>query len=304
MAQLEAEAVAEGITIPKGLDYAWPPHPPIVAMKAAGITFVVRYLSLDPAKNLSAPERDALLGAGIRIALVWETTARRMLSGRDAGKTDALKADAQAFALHMAGIPVYFACDFDATPADQILINAYLDGVADSIGRGRTGIYGGYWPLSRALDAGKAKWAWQTYAWSGGRWDDRAQLRQVLNGIKIGGVAVDLDEAHAPDFGQWPRPVTTPPPPIPDWELEIMNRLPLVRYGDNDRTTGHRWVRRVQGALIVAYGQDLGPAGGDGIYGQKTRDAVKRVLADHGVTGDGRQVDRHGWAVLITGADL
>ena len=95
-----------------------------------------------------------------------------------------------------------------------------------------------------------------------------------------------------------------PPAPIPDWQVELMNRLPLVKYGDNDKTTGHRWVRRVQGALIVAYGQDLGPADGDGVYGAKTRDAVKRVLADHGVASDGMQVDRHGWAVLVTGADL
>lgn len=106
----------------------------------------------------------------------------------------------------------------------------------------------------------------------------------------------------------WDTRPPQPPAPIPDWELEIMNRLPVVKYGDNDKTTGHRWVRRVQG-LLLAYDQDLGTSGPrhngiDGIYGPATRAAVRFVLAQHGVTSDGMQVDRNGWAVLDTGAGL
>ncbi|MFI2206441.1 hypothetical protein ACH47Z_37915 [Streptomyces sp. NPDC020192] len=46
-------------------------------------------------------------------------------------------------------------------------------------------------------------WGWQTYAWSGGNWDSRAQLRQVQNDITVAGHDADLDQAMAADFGQW-----------------------------------------------------------------------------------------------------
>ena len=39
----------------------------------------------------------------------------------------------------MPGIPVYYACDWDCTAADQAAVNAYLDGAASVTGRARTG---------------------------------------------------------------------------------------------------------------------------------------------------------------------
>ena len=46
---------------------------------------------------------------------------------------------------------------------------------------------------------------WQTYAWSYGQWDARAQLRQVLNSVSVGGSVgcCDKDVAVAADYGQW-----------------------------------------------------------------------------------------------------
>jgi hypothetical protein len=98
---------------------------------------------------------------------------------------------------------IYFSVDFDATSGQQSAINAYFDGVASVIGRSRTGAYGGYHVIRRLFDAGKIAWGWQTYAWSGGQWDSRAQLRQVLNGITVDGADCDRNEAHDVDFGQW-----------------------------------------------------------------------------------------------------
>jgi hypothetical protein len=202
-----------------GIDYAFYPHPPITAMKTAGVRFAGRYVSADPAndtngKNLLPGECKALLAAGIDIIMVAESYAARMREGRASGVADATHADAVVKALGMPGIPVYFACDFDATPADQTPINAYLDGAASVIGHARTGIYGGFWPLSRALDGGHAVWAWQTIAWSGGQWDPRAHIRQGLK-VTVGGVEVDMDDGRQADFGQWPRPAV--PPPGHDW---------------------------------------------------------------------------------------
>lgn len=203
----------------KGIDYAFGVHPPAAAVKAAGFGFVCRYMS-DIAvndtngKNLLPGELKTLLGAGLEVVVVEESTAGRMRSGHAAGVADAQHGQAVTKALGMATVPVYFACDFDATPGDQTAINAYLDGAASVIGRARTGIYGGYYPVKRALDAGKATWAWQTSAWSGGQWDSRAHIRQH-GSVSVGGVTVDFDEAMAADFGQWPRPAASQAAPAP-----------------------------------------------------------------------------------------
>ena len=189
--------------MPDGIDYAFG-RPSIAALKAAGIRFVCRYLSHSPSKNLTADEARSLSDAGIWIVVVWETTANRALDGYAGGAADAADAQAQAQACGMpAGRPVYFAVDWDATSGQQAAINAYLDGAASELGRANVGIYGGYGPVKRALDGGHAAWAWQTYAWSGGRWDSRAQLQQYSNDHTFDGVGCDYDRATAGDFGQW-----------------------------------------------------------------------------------------------------
>ncbi|MGK8501500.1 hypothetical protein [Nocardia asiatica] len=71
------------------------------------------------------------------------------------------------------------------------------------LGRANVGIYGGYWPVSRALDAGHATWAWQTDAWSGTNVEGRRAIHQTLRQVTVGGVRCDLNEAEATDFGQW-----------------------------------------------------------------------------------------------------
>jgi hypothetical protein len=198
-------------TIP-GVDYAWN-HPGGAALQQAGKRFACRYLSADSRKNLTLSEAKDLAAHGISCVVVWESTANRALAGRAAGAADATAAAAQAAAAGMPGSrPIYFAVDFDASAGQQDEINAYLDGAASVLGRARVGIYGGYYPVKRALDAGKARWGWQTAAWSGGQWDGRAVIHQGAQ-MRIGGVACDLDTATAADYGQWtPGHAPTPPP--------------------------------------------------------------------------------------------
>jgi hypothetical protein len=189
------------VSIP-GVDYPWS-HPGGAALQAAGIEFACRYLSHDTGKNLSRAEADDLAAHGVWCVVVWESTANRALSGRSGGITDAQTALAQATAYGMpSGRPVYFATDWDVTPAQQAAVNAYLDGAGSVLGRGRIGVYGGYYAVKRALDGGHAALGWQTFAWSGGQWDPRAAIRQG-NQKKINGVSVDLDTALVPDYGQW-----------------------------------------------------------------------------------------------------
>ena len=190
----------------KGIDYAWA-RPSISKLKAEGYTFAARYLSWDTTgKNLSAGEAHNLRSAGIDVVVVWESSATAVLGGYGQGVSDAKEAENQAKADGQpAGRPIYFAIDFDAQPSQQGTINSYFDGVASVIGRARTGVYAGYGPVHRLFNDGKIKYAWQTYAWSYGQWDSRAQVRQVLNDITAGGsgACCDKDQAVAADFGQW-----------------------------------------------------------------------------------------------------
>ncbi len=241
-----------------GLDYAFYPHPGISQLKAAGVKFVCRYLSPVPAndangKNLIPSEAAALKAAGLAIVVVFETYAGRMREGRAAGVADAQHSDAVVNALGMAGLPVYFAADWDATPGDQTAINAYLDGVASVIGRARTGIYGGYYPVKRALDAGKATWAWQTIAWSGGQWDARVHIRQGLS-VQVGPAQCDRDDSMKADFGQWPRPA-----PANVYAVNpVAGLAAAVRYTQADiswkpsaHATGYRIIWRLDGGGAI-----------------------------------------------------
>jgi hypothetical protein len=195
--------VASAAITPRyGVDYSWA-RPSPSSLHAQGYTFVARYLSYDTTgKNLSHAEADALIQAGLDIVSDWEEGATDALSGYALGAQEAHSAEQQALADGApADRPIFFSVDFDATPGDQTAIDSYFDGVASVLGVARTGAYGGYYVIKRLFDAGKIKWGWQTYAWSGGQWDSRAQLRQTQNGIAGG--QFDLDEAVADDFGQW-----------------------------------------------------------------------------------------------------
>ncbi len=189
-----------------GVDYAWS-KPAISSLKNAGEVFVAQYDSLDESKNLTPSRARDLLAAGVKIVLVYEYGAQDMLRGKAGGEQDAQHAETAAKACGIDGIPVYFAADWDATPGQQAAIDDYLDGCAAVIGRSRVGVYGGYWPLSRARAAGKAAYYWGTPAWSGTEWVTGFTPDIMQGGfVTIGGVQCDLDAGLHDDYGQWPRP--------------------------------------------------------------------------------------------------
>lgn len=196
----------------RGADYSWD-HPDLACLWGKGARFLVRYGSRDPSKNLTKGELDSALALGYSVAVVWQEGKTQMKRGRDGGITDARDADAFVNGLGLRGIPVYFSCDYDPPSGDWPLIDGYLDGVASVIGRGRTGGYGGLPFIQRGFGNGRLAWGWQTYAWSGGSWDSRAQLRQVHNDQPVCGGVIDWDESWSSDFGQWPRPGFGEPTP-------------------------------------------------------------------------------------------
>lgn len=184
-----------------GADWAWGKMP-TSALLALHYSFAARYLSHDPGKNLSRVEAVRMSRAGIDLVCVWESTATRARAGFAAGVADAREAWRQAVADGMPahGVPIYFAVDEDVTGRD---VADYFRGVASYLGVHRTGAYGGIRVIAGLFNAGLIAFGWQTYAWSGGQWDKRAQLRQVHNGHRIGGVDSDDDRSVADQFGQW-----------------------------------------------------------------------------------------------------
>lgn len=185
----------------KGCDYAWQ-HPSPGAIVQAGCGFVMRYLSYDSTKNLSATERDALLAAGLGIGLVWEAGAQDPLGGYAKGVTEAQKANAEALDLGLGGAPIYFAFDFDITDAEKPEGALYLEGCASVIGKDRVGMYGDYYEVLDCVKNGRpVTWFWQTVAWSGGLVHPAAHILQSANGQIIGGASVDIDTALKADFG-------------------------------------------------------------------------------------------------------
>lgn len=194
------------------LDIAWD-RPTVAAIQAVGnVVGIVRYLSTDSTKNLTTAETAIYHSAGLGTAVVWETTATRSTQGYQAGVDDARAAEAQRKADNLpTGQDIYFATDADTS---WVSVADYYRGCNDVLGNGptglpRTGVYGGIRVIDGAYAAGFRR-LWQTDAWSGGQLSAHAVLYQ--RGTALGGSA-DINDVLSPDWGQYPRPVTTPQQP-------------------------------------------------------------------------------------------
>jgi len=247
-----------------GVDYAYGNGITVAQLKANGVTFVCRYLSGGSSKDISVAEIKNLLKGGIDVVLVWETSGTRALAGRLGGILDGRRALAELTALGVPGMPVYFAVDWDAGSFQQVLINSYLKGAATVLGPEKVGLYAGIGPISRAFDSAVIRYGWQTYAWSAGRLDGRAQLYQYSNAHRMGPTTVDYDKALATDFGQFGAVVVPPPPPPPP------DPHPVLKIGSKGAAVSQAQTllntKRPAGAKTLAV---------DGDFGILTNNAVK-----------------------------
>lgn len=189
------------------IDEAWAKSSPD-AVRAAGYTGVIGYISEDDTgKNLTRTDIDALHAAGLSVGFADEYGATEALGGGLAGTARARKTVAFARAMGVPpGVGFYAPADWDVTPAQKPAVLQYAmahdAGLRDNGWRG--GMYGGYWTMRYLRENGYAGLRWQTYAWSGDLWDTGLTLRQVANGIVVGGADVDRDEVEVTDWGQWP----------------------------------------------------------------------------------------------------
>lgn len=221
----------------EGVDYSavstagWPAPG---TLKSVGKFFAVRYLA-DDARGIVPPEFQAMEQGGVPVAAVFEGWGdQRQFSGWNQGVTDATYAQNKLLRTGMpATMPIYFATDWDATPADQANIDQYLKGCALVLGAERVGVYGGYWIVKRCVENGSAKWFWQTTAWSGGQVHPACHLYQYAYNVWIAGTNCDAMRALQDHYGQHtdyiapvPQPSPTPAPipqphyptpELPDW---------------------------------------------------------------------------------------
>jgi len=202
-----------------GLDYSGG-RPGGAAIAAAGYRFAMRYLDngLGGRVNLTAAEFTDLRVHGVEVGLVWETQSSRATQGFAAGQADARAAAAAAQAVGADGWPIYFAVDFDIPDYDASAdplpslgpVGLYFGGVLTELPLWRVGVYGGFYAVSRVLDAGLASLAWQTLAWSGGQVDPRVHLVQRIGYVTVAGVQCDVNEQRQRYFGQAAAsPITT-----------------------------------------------------------------------------------------------
>lgn len=317
-------------------------RPTAAQLLAVGAGGVIRYIGWDcepgfacERKNLTPQELAFLRANGFEVGLSFEYAANAALNGAIQGAADGGLADVQLARLGLAlardPMGVFYAYDFDVPdfaprlpegPANALAklgpcgeYAAALRGVALTH---EVAAYGGFWAVSRLLDAGLVKKAWQTtLAWSEGSrvpagathcvirtdplsgrsylFDTRCVLRQT-GGVVLGDADADALEHTGPDndWGQYPRPGGPPPPPVP-WEETLVKLLPTIAQGSANTA----FVRRVQGLCAA----DMEPLAVDGKFGAKTKAAVEAVQSRAHIAVDG-VVGPQTWAALLTGAGL
>src|SRR5690606_16444206 len=179
-----------------GVDYAQPHNRDQVrALRAMGVSFVVRYLTLpqNAWKRLTRAEAEMLSQEGMNIVSVYQA---RMNTPVDFTVSHARR-DAEA-ALQNArevgqpkGSVIYFAVDFDAGPQHLQTLRDYFSTVKQVLGTEyQVGVYGSYWTIDNL--ASLAPYRWQTYAWSKGQLHAAADPYQCHNGVNFVGGSIDL----------------------------------------------------------------------------------------------------------------
>lgn len=196
--------------------------PRIDCLKSSGVATAIRYYArttAQPEKRLLRSEADALVGAGLSVAIVHQAGGASPESfSSSAGRKDAEYSFSYAIETigQPAGTAIYFAVDFDCDAANftsRVLPHfKAIDEVAKSGAFSRSfeiGAYGNGLVLSRLLDAELCKYAWISQSMghheskqfkAGGRWTLAQRLPSGLCGI---GVDVDDLNPAASGFGSF-----------------------------------------------------------------------------------------------------
>lgn len=250
-----------------GIDYSGHAPSP-AAVKAARFALVLRYLSPPPnPKNLTFPEAQGMIAAGVDVVTIWESTANAALGGHPAGLQHGVRARLMADAC---GAPqtscIYFAVDFDAQSGQFPTIAAYQDGFTEGANPHPVGPYGSVSVVADMMGRG-APYGWQTCAWSRGKRLPYAHLYQRVQQVMVGGTVCDVNEATGP-YGGWlttqpVQPTHLPlPPSLTDPEeptVLVPMQLPVTANGEGFWDADGAPVDIVSGTASIGYPRPLIP---------------------------------------------
>ncbi|MDA8346919.1 MAG: DUF1906 domain-containing protein [Thermaerobacter sp.] len=188
-----------------GIDTTMNVTPYLSCLRAAGVTFVCRYVN--PAWvsfGLSRIEAMQITQAGLSTVALYEWGTTSYTAGYftdHQGQLDAERAFASARNVGIpGGRPIYFTVDMPVSQGDLPAIGAYFDGVsAELAALGKdgpnyaAGAYGSYATVSYLRKTHRAAYLFQTYAWSDGRVLSGVNLLQELNNTNLCGFPNDRD---------------------------------------------------------------------------------------------------------------
>lgn len=187
--------------MPTGVDYSFS-RPSPAALRAAGYTFAVRYLT-GSGKALTTSELDGLHAAGLTVAFISESSGQETLGGAAAGAQAGAVANAAMDALGVPhDRPIYYTVDYDdrGHPGCLPLIASFLE--AAQHGRREARAYGSVRVIDYLRQPG-----YQTAAWSGNAVSAHAAIYQHQFMVNFQGSMVDVNDARVSDFGQYPAPI-------------------------------------------------------------------------------------------------
>lgn len=187
------------------------------AIRAAGYTFVCRYYNVrNMTKNLTLKEAKTLSEEGIYVVGIWENglPTRGSYFSYKRGVDDGIGAYDYANKVigQPGGTPVYFAVDYDASPADvRGPISNYFQGVADAFERKRItgkkhysiGVYGSGMTCEYLLNNSEhVEYCWLSMSrgWRGYNSFKGWNIKQEGT-VKIGRIDFDRNESRGKGGG-------------------------------------------------------------------------------------------------------
>jgi peptidoglycan hydrolase-like protein with peptidoglycan-binding domain len=226
------KAVSDGFVIATGsnmagMDASANCSPFAQRLVDAGMKFVARYYSDFPSKVLTPSEADALSAAGLQLVAVFEDSndsAARFTSG--SGQSNAQKALQFAASIGQpAGSAIYFAVDYDASPADVAgPVSHYFQAVQQVLGAApvsyAAGVYGSGLTCRVIRDSALAKFTWlsgSTGFRESAAFRSQADILQFAPSRSLfeGQLNIDDDVAQSADFGSFRLAQAQQPPAGP-----------------------------------------------------------------------------------------
>lgn len=206
----------------------------VPALRSLGATWVSRYLSDYPWKNLTPAEAQALTAAGIDLVSNWENDVGDWATGQ--GVAFARRAAAQHAACGgPSWAPIYFSVDEKVDPNDPRL-HQYFRDINSVLGVTRTGVYAQTSVLRALRSLGLVSLTWRSMSTFGlpeglgnpGEFD--IEQTGAFN------TDYDRDVANSAYFGQWR--IGQPAPLRPFQEAPMQDALYAVNAGPRGEQAG------------------------------------------------------------------